>query len=359
MAFYDFVVVGAGLFGATLSRELTDRGMKVLVVDKADHVGGACFTEEVEGVVVHRYGPHVFHTNDSRIWAYVNRFAEFRQFMVRTKALYQGAVYSLPFNLMTFQQLWGVSTPAEAKKKLEAVRIPIEHPATIEEWALSQLGEEIYSKFIRDYTKKQWGRDAGMLPAAILKRLPFRLTFDDNYFDDKYQGVPVGGYTPFFLRMLEGIEVKLECDYLENRSELDRLGKVVYSGRVDALFDYSLGELEFRTCRFDTKILDGDYQGNPVIHYVEPQDAFTRVVEHKHFEKPSSVRSPVTWEYPEECGRGGKPFYPINDTKNQALYERYAAIPSPIVLGGRLGKYRYVDMHQVIAQAWAMSEKLA
>lgn len=356
---YDFVIVGAGLFGATLARELVDRGKKVLVVDKAPYVGGACYTEEVEGVVVHRFGPHVFHTNDLRIWAYVQRFAEFRQFMVRTKAIHQGRIYSLPFNLMTFHQLWGVRTPGEAERKLKEVRFRIENPTTIEEWALSQFGEEITAKFIREYTRKQWGRDACDLPAAILKRLPFRLTFDDNYFDDRYQGIPVGGYTPFFLRLLEGIEVRLGCDYLENRDELDCLGQVIYSGRVDALFEYRFGDLEFRTCRFGTQVMDGDFQGNPVIHYVGAEQPFTRVIEHKHFEKPTAPRSPVTWEYPGECGREGQPFYPINDAGNQELYERYAALPSRVILGGRLGKYRYIDMHQVIAQAWAMADELA
>lgn len=355
---YDFVVVGAGLFGATLARELVDRGRKVLVVDKASHVGGACFTEVVEGVVVHRYGPHVFHTNDARIWNYVQRFSEFRQFMTRTKAIRNGRIYSLPFNLLTFHELWGVTTPAQAEKKLSEVRVNIQNPSTIEEWALSQFGEEIYSKFIRDYTKKQWGRDPSILPAAILKRLPFRLSFDDNYFDDRFQGVPVGGYTPMFERMLSGIEVKLECDYLDNRAELDALGNVVYSGRVDALYDYRYGELEFRTCRFDTQIKDGDYQGNAVIHHVEATERFTRVIEHKHFAEPRAPKSPVTWEYPEECGREGKPFYPINDARNQALYEKYAALGGPVILGGRLGKYRYIDMHQVIALAWATAAKL-
>lgn len=355
---YDFIVVGAGLFGATLARELTDRGKKVLVVEKSGHLGGACYTEILEGVTVHRYGPHVFHTSDPEIWLYVQRFADWKPFMVRTKAIYGEKLFTLPFTLMTFNELWGVRTPYEAAKKLKEVCLKIENPKSIEQWALTKLGPEIYEKFIAGYTRKQWGRDPKDLPAAILKRLPIRLTMDDNYFSDRYQGIPAGGYTPMFERMLEGIDVKLNCDYLEHRAEFEGHGTVIYSGRVDAFFDYIYGPLEFRTARFDTKVVAGDFQGNPVIHYVEESYSFTRVVEHKHFETPNAERSPVTFEHPEECDRSGKPFYPINDEKNDLLYQKYMALKTGVIFGGRLGKYRYLDMHQVIGQAWALAAKL-
>jgi len=358
MSTYDAVIVGAGMFGATLARELTDRGRKVLVIDKRLHLAGSCFTERIEGIAVGRFGPHVFHTNDERIWKYAQRFAQFLPFITRTKASHRGRLYSFPINLMTLYQLWGVRTPEEAKRKLEAVRHPIPNPANLEEWVLSTLGREIYETFIYGYTVKQWGREPSRLPASIVKRLPVRLTFDDNYFTDVYQGVPSGGYTPMFERMLEGIEVRLSCDYLTDRSVLDRMGQVVYSGRIDEYFDYCLGPLEFRTCLFENKVLEGDYQGNAVINYTDMEDQYTRIVEHKHFARVNSAKTVVTWEYPRSCGKEDAPLYPVNDQANMDLFDQYRRLPTRAIFAGRLGMYRYVDMHQVIAQAWRIADAL-
>lgn len=356
---YDYVVVGAGLFGSTFARAAADQGKKVLLIDKRAHIGGMCYTERVNGILLHAYGPHVFHTDSEKIWKWITRFSEFYSFMVRTKALHQGKIYTLPFNLMTFHQLWGITTPAAAKKKLEAVRVPIENPTSLEEWALSQFGTEIYEKLILDYTKKQWGRDPKNLPASILKRLPVRLTFDDNYFDDKYQGLPVGGYTELFHRMLDGIEVRLGVDFFEDQQTFERMGQVIYSGRVDQFFNYCFGDLEFRSCQFDTKTLDGDYQGNPVIHYTEARYPWTRVIEHKHFENPTVGHTLVTWERPFECDRISMPLYPVNDKKNMTLYDRYRQLTTKVVFGGRLGSYRYRDMHHVIGEALALADSLS
>jgi UDP-galactopyranose mutase len=358
---YDFVVVGAGMFGASFARTVAERGKKCLVIDKKDHVGGACYTEEIAGVHVHKYGPHIFHTDNLEIWSWIQRFGKFIPCTLRSKARYKGTVYSLPFNLMTFQQLWGVTTPEEAKRKLDSVRVKdILEPQSIEEWALSQLGEEIYQKLVYGYTKKQWGREPNMLAAPILKRLPIRLTFDDNYFRDIYQGVPIDGYTNLFHRMLDhyGIEVRLGCDFFEDRAALTKLGQVVYSGRVDQLFGYRYGDLEFRTLRFETKTVEGDFQGVPLVYYTEEEVPYTRTMEHKHFHTPHLPRGPLTWEYPEECGRDAEAFYPINDRKNNDLAQRYLRTKSSEIVGGRQGTYKYVDMHQVIAQAWKLANKL-
>ena len=355
---YDFVVVGAGLFGATVARTLTDRGKKVLVIDAKDHIGGMCYTEVIDGIIAHRYGPHVFHTSDDRIWKWVNRFASFYQFMVRTKVIYEEKIYSLPFNLMTFNQLWGVVTPAEAMQKIDSLRVPIGDPKTVEEWALSQLGHEIYDKFIFGYTVKQWGRHPKQLPASILKRLPIRFTFDDNYFSDKYQGLPEGGYTAMFERMLDGIEVRLGTDFFSDRALFEHLGNVIYSGRIDRYFDYVYGPLAFRSCEFETKVMDGDFQGNPVIHHSSRTVPYTRVVEHKHFGQYINPKTVVTWEYPFECDQKSMPLYPVNDLKNMSLYKLYRSLPTSAIFGGRLGSYRYRDMHHVIAEALALAEKL-
>lgn len=354
---YDFVIVGAGMFGATLARELTDRGKKVLVVERRNHIAGMTYTEKREGIVYHRYGPHVFHTNDERIWKYLHRFGTFRQFMVRTKAMAKGRLYSFPVNLMTLYQLWGVRTPAEAAARLEREKIPIAHPENVEEWVLSELGREIYETFFKGYTQKQWGRAPGTLPPGIAKRLPIRLTYDDNYFTDRYQGVPEGGFTPVFERMLDGIEVRLEVDFLSDPS-LKKLGRVIYSGRIDEYFGYRYGELEFRSCRFESKTLNGDYQGNPVINYTDAQIPYTRVIEHKHFEHATNPHTIVSWEHPFECGPKDVPLYPINDVRNNALYDLYRKIETETIFAGRLGTYRYVDLHQVIAQAWTIAEDL-
>jgi UDP-galactopyranose mutase len=356
---YDVVIVGAGMFGASLARTLTDRGRKVLVVEKRPHVGGMCHTEIREGIVFHVYGPHVFHTNDEKIWNHVNRFAYFIPYTTRTKAVARGKLWSLPVNLMTLYQLWGVRTPRDAQAKLDSVRIPIKSPANLEEWVLSAYGEEIYETFFRGYTKKQWGRDPEQLPAAIAQRLPLRTTFEDNYFTDRYQGIPFGGYTNFFQRLLQGIEVRLGCEFQSDRQALERLGRIVYSGRIDEYFDYRYGDLSFRSCRFDTESLAGDFQGNAVVNYCDEEIPWTRIVEHKHFTNPRHERTLVTREYPFECGRRETPLYPVNDRTNAVLYERYTAIPTSTVFAGRLGSYRYFDMCEVIAQAWTLADRLA
>lgn len=356
---YDYVVVGAGMFGASCARALTDRGRKVLIVEKRSHVGGMCHTEVREGLVFHVYGPHVFHTNDEKIWNYVNRFASFVPYATRTKAIAKGKLWSFPVNLMTLYQLWGVQTPREAVARLESVRIPIEHPANLEEWVLGTYGKEIYETFFAGYTTKQWGRPPDSLPATIAQRLPYRLTFDDNYFVDRFQGIPAGGYATFFERYLEGIEVRLGCEFRSDREALEKLGRVVYSGRIDEYFDYRYGNLEFRSCRFETEAQDGDFQGNAVINYCDIEIPYTRIVEHKHFTNPRHGRTLVTREYPFECGRGETPLYPVNDRKNMVLYERYKAIPTETLFAGRLGSYRYFDMCEVIAQAWMLAQRLA
>lgn len=358
-AAYDAVIVGAGMFGATLARELTDRGRKVLVVEKRDHVGGMCRTQDWDGIPFHRYGPHVFHTNERRIWDFVNRFAEFEAFMVRTKAVARGKLWSFPINLMTFYQLWGTRTPAEAEEHLRKVRIPRPTTDTIEDWALATYGREIFETFIQGYTRKQWGREPDALPAGILQRLPVRTTFDDNYFTDRFQGIPKGGYAPMFDRMLEGVDVELCCDFMADRTRLDRMGvRVVFSGRIDEYFGFKLGPLAFRSCRFVHKPFDGDFQGNPVINYCDPDVAWTRIVEHKHFSNARAPRTLVTWEYPYECGADDDPLYPVADDANQKLYRAYAEIQTSTVFAGRLGSYRYFDMCEVIAQAWKVADQL-
>lgn len=356
---YDYVIVGAGMFGATLARELTDRGRKVLVIEKRPHTGGMCHTETLEGIPFNKYGPHVFHTNDEELWKYVQRFSEWDPFVCRTKAFYKGEFYSFPINLMTLYQLWGVRTPYEASVVLNALREPIENPQSLEEWALATYGREIYETFLYGYTVKQWGKNPKDLPKSILKRLPLRLTFDDNYFTDRFQAVPRFGYGAFFDRLLDGIEVKLGVDYVDDPVGVRSMGKLIYSGRIDEFYGYCYGELEFRTCRFVTEVYDGDYQGNPVVNYTDIAVPFTRVVEHKHFVRdlhPS--KTIVTWEYPKACRRDDPPLYPIEDQKNSALYEKYLAIPTDAIFAGRLGHYRYLDMHQVMAQAISLAKKL-
>jgi UDP-galactopyranose mutase len=356
---YDFVVVGAGMFGASFARLMTDRGRKCLVIDKKPHVGGACYTEKVGDIHTHKYGPHIFHTDNLGIWNWIQQFGKFLPYTVRSKARYGGRVYSLPFNLMTFQQLWGVTTPEEARKKIESVRVKIAEPKNVEEWALSQLGEEVYQKLVYGYTKKQWGREPRTLPAPILKRLPVRFTFDDNYFDDTYQGIPEEGYTALFLRMLEGIEVRLNCDFFADRENLSRLGRTVYSGRIDQFFAYQHGDLEFRTLRFETRHVEGDFQGSLLIYYTELEVPYTRTMEHKYFGKAHLPGSPVSWEFPLECDRDGEAFYPINDKRNTELAQRYLATPTSAIIGGRQGTYKYLDMHQVIAQAMKLADQLS
>lgn len=355
---YDAVVVGAGMFGSSIARSLADRGKKVLLLEKRHHVGGMCHTQIEEGIVVHKYGPHVFHTNDHDIWAWINRFSKFDQFSVRTKAVAGGKLWSFPVNLMTLYQLWGVKTPEEAEKKLSKERLQIESPSNFEDWVLSVYGREIYELFYAGYTWKQWGRDPSQLPAAIAQRLPHRLTFEDNYFRDRFQGIPSGGYGPMFDRMLEGVEVRTNTDFHSDRETFGRMGKVIYSGRIDEFFDYRFGDLEFRTCRFETESFRGDFQGNPVINYCDRGIPWTRIVEHKHFGLHPQENTIITKEHPMECDRQGTPLYPINDEKNSRKYRQYAELKTDAIIGGRLGSYRYFDMCEVIAQAWKIAEQI-
>jgi len=362
----DYLIVGSGLFGAVFAREMTDRGKKCLIIEKRSHIGGNVYSENRDGIEVHTYGPHIFHTNSDEIWSYVNRFAKFNNFVNRPKVRYGDKVYSFPINLMTLHQLWGVGTPSEARSRLEAARIQIDDPQNLEDHVLSQVGREIYETFIKGYTKKQWQRDPKELPPDIIKRLPIRLTYDDNYFFDKYQGIPIGGYHRMMQNILEGIEVKTGVDYFENRDHWNSIAsKVVYTGMIDQFYDYRLGELEYRSLGFESETLVGDYQGNAVVNYSSEQVPHTRVVEHKHFEpenlKKNSEITVITREFPKTYTRGDVPYYPINDSKNMKAfheYEKMATLDSNrVIFGGRLSEYRYYDMHQVIGSALVKSKR--
>ena len=357
---YDLLIVGAGLCGATVARELADAGEKVLVVERRPQIAGNVYTECVEGIQVHRYGAHIFHTNDEKAWAYVNRFAEFNRFTNSPVANYKGELYSLPFNMYTFNKMWGVVTPEEAETKIAQQRGEISGtPRNLEEQAISLVGRDLYEKLIRGYTEKQWGRPCDQLPAFIIRRLPVRLTYNNNYFNARFQGIPIGGYTAMVERMLEGIEVRLNCDYLEHREELDTLAKrVVYTGPIDAYFNYTLGPLEYRSVRFETEVLDKpNHQGNAVMNYTDAETPWTRIIEHKWFEPEAAGNMPktvISREFSSEWKPGGEPYYPVNDEKNSALYNRYAEMAAKegrVIMGGRLGNYRYYDMDQVIAAA--------
>ena len=354
------LIVGAGFYGSVCARVLTDAGHHCTVIEKRDHIGGNCFSREIPeaGCHQHVYGPHIFHTSDTRIWEFVNRFAAFNHFVNRPKVNYQGRVYSFPINLFTLYQLFGVSTPAQAEQQLAQRRQTIDHPRNLEDWCLSQVGSEIYTTFIRGYTRKQWQKDPKHLPASIIRRLPIRLNYDDNYFTDRYQGIPIGGYTALFTRLLDGIPVELEVDFLADRDLwLRRFDHIIYTGPIDALLDYSHGVLEYRSLRFVSELLEQrDFQGNAVFNYTEESIPYTRIVEHKHFDL--NLKQPhtlITYEFPCDWQPGQPEFYPINTDDNQALYKHYrdriAALNLPISIGGRLGAYRYYDMHQVIGAA--------
>ncbi len=368
---YDYLIVGAGLFGAVMARQLTDAGRTVLVVDRRDHIAGNAYTEKMAGINVHVYGAHIFHTNQKRVWDYVQRFAEFNRFTNAPVANYKGELYSLPFNMYTFHQMWGVVTPAEAAAKIEQQRraAGIAEPENLEEQAISMVGTDIYEKLIKGYTKKQWGRPCTELPASIIKRLPVRLTFDNNYFDALYQGIPVGGYTRMVGRMLDGIEVRLKTDYLENQAELDRRAKrVIFTGPVDAYFRYRLGALEYRSIRFETEVLDiPNFQGNAAVNYTDEETPWTRIIEHKWFEFGKDeagddlVQTVISREYSSEWKPEDEPYYPIRDEKNLRLYARYrelAAQEEKVIFGGRLGEYRYYDMDQAVAAALELADRL-
>jgi len=361
---YDYLVVGAGLFGSIFSYEAAQRGKRCLVIDKRSHIGGNVYTEVQDGIVVHKYGAHIFHTSKKEVWDYVNRFAEFRPFINSPVANYKGKIYNLPFNMNTFYALWGLSTPDAVREKIESQRISCENPRNVEEQALSLVGPDIYETLIKGYTEKQWGRSASELPASIIKRLPVRFTFDNNYFNDIYQGIPVGGYTALIESLLQGIEVRLNTDFLKNRDEFENLAdQIIYTGAIDEFFGYCYGKLEYRSLRFETERLETDnYQGNPVVNYTEREVPYTRIIEHKHFEKGNA--SPVTIitrEYPDTWEEGKEPYYPVNDQKNGERYEQYRRLAegqNKVKFGGRLGTYRYLDMDRVVEQAISFCEEV-
>ena len=361
---YDYLIVGAGLFGAVFARQAMDSGKTCLVVERRDHIGGNVYTAEVEGVTVHRYGAHIFHTSSREVWNYINRFAEFNHFINTPLANYEGKLYNLPFNMHTFYQMWGVTTPEEAKAKIAVQRGEItDTPKNLEEQAISLVGRDIYEKLVRGYTEKQWGRSCTDLPPFIIKRLPVRFTFDNNYFNDPYQGIPKEGYTALVERLLEGAEVRLGVDYLADREHLNALAdKVIYTGPIDAYYAYCYGALGYRSLRFEEEILPIDnYQGVAVVNYNERQIPYTRIIEHKHFAFGKGDKTVITREYPADWTEGAEPYYPINDAENQALYRRYrelADAEDKVIFGGRLGRYQYFDMDQVVASALATAKEI-
>jgi UDP-galactopyranose mutase len=361
---YDYLVIGSGLFGSVFAHEARCRSKSVLIIDKRDHIGGNCYTEAFEGIDVHKYGPHIFHTSDAKIWNFIGQFTEFNRFTYRPKVNFGGRMFSFPINMMTLHQVWGVNTPDEARRKLESVRIPCENPRNLEEWILSQVGSELYETFIYGYTTKQWMRDPKDLPASIIKRLPIRLTYDDNYFDDLYQGIPLKGYTEIFKNMLQGCDVALEEDYFSNRSKWDSMAKnIVYTGKIDEYFNYCYGELEYRSLRFESETRTGDHQGIAVVNYASRTVPYTRITEHKHFtpERLDKLNSTVfTKEYPTEWNRSETPYYPINNDKNIETYMKYKSLSektNKVIFGGRLAEYKYYDMHQVIGSALQKSRR--
>ncbi len=355
---YDYLIVGTGLFGSIFAYEANKKGKKCLVIDKRNHIAGNIYTEEVEGINVHKYGAHIFHTSNKEIWEYIQQFAEFNRYTNSPVANYKGEIYNLPFNMNTFNKLWGVVTPKEAKAKIEEqiIESGITNPKNLEEQAISLVGKDIYEKLIKGYTQKQWGRPCTELPAFIIKRLPVRFTYDNNYFNDTYQGIPIGGYTQIIEKMLEGIDVKLNYDFFEHREELEVLAdKIVFTGMIDQFYDYKFGTLEYRSLRFETEIMDMEnYQGNAVVNYNEYEVPYTRIIEHKHFEYGTQSKTVVTKEYPAEWSKGDEPYYPMNDEKNNLLYDKYKELASKekkVIFGGRLGMYKYFDMHHVIGVA--------
>ena len=358
---YDYLIVGSGLFGSIFAREMEDAGAKCLVLEKRNHIGGNCYTKNINGINVHEYGPHIFHTDDERIWNYMNRWTKFNHFTYRPKVCYKNKLYSFPINLMTLYQLWGIKTPREAQLKLDEVKSCIKSPSNLQDWMLSQVGEEIYQKFIYGYTAKQWNKDPTKLPSSIIKRIPIRLTFDDNYFNDRFQGIPIGGYTKIFEKLLSGIDYVGGVDYLEDRDMWNSLAtKIVYTGAIDDFFDNDEGELEWRSLRFEHETLNiKDYQGIAAINYTEKEIPFTRIIEHKHFEFGNQEHTIITKEYPQEWSKSKEKFYPVNDEKNNILYKKYKnrCTDNRYVFGGRLADYKYYDMHQVVASALYKSRK--
>ncbi len=364
---YDYLIVGAGLFGAVFAYEMTKAGKTCLVIDKRDHIGGNVYTENIEGINVHKYGAHIFHTSNRKVWDYMNSFAEFNRYTNSPVAKYKDELYNLPFNMNTFHALWGVVTPEEARKEIErqkkeaALPEGVE-PANMAEAAIGLVGKDIFEKLVKGYTAKQWGKPAEELPPFIIKRLPVRFTYDNNYFNDSYQGIPVGGYTAIIEKMLSGSDIKLKSDFFKDRKTYENMAeRIVFTGMIDEYFDYCYGELEYRSLRFEDEIVDTDnYQGNAVVNYTEYEIPYTRIIEHKHFEFGTGDRTVITYEYPAAWKKGDEPYYPMNDDKNNALYAKYRELAdkeSNVVFGGRLGQYKYYDMHQVVAEALSAAEE--
>lgn len=355
---YDYLIVGTGLFGSIFAYEANKRGKKCLVIDKRNHIGGNIYTERIEDINVHKYGAHIFHTSNKEIWDYINNFAEFNRYTNSPVAKYKDEVYNLPFNMNTFNKLWGVFTPEEAKEKIEEElkETNIKEPKNLEEQAIKLVGKTIYEKLVKGYTEKQWGMKATDLPAFIIKRLPVRFTYDNNYFNDKYQGIPEGGYTKIVEKMLDGIETRLNYNYFEHKEELEGIAdKIIFTGPIDEYYNYCFGALEYRSVRFETEVLDTDnYQGNAVINYTEYEVPYTRIIEHKHFEYGTQPKTVISREYSDTWNKDKEPYYPINNDKNNALYAKYKELADKddkIIFGGRLGEYKYYDMHKVIEEA--------
>lgn len=360
---YDYLIVGSGLFGAIFAHEAMKKGKTCLVLEKRDHIGGNIYTEEVEGIQVHRYGAHIFHTSNKEVWQFVNSLAEFNRYTNSPVANYKGEMYNMPFNMNTFSKMWNISTPAEAKKIIEEQKKEITgEPKNLEEQAISLVGREIYEKLVKGYTEKQWGRDCTALPAFIIKRLPVRYTYDNNYFNDLYQGIPIGGYNVIIDRFFEGCDIETGVDYLEKKEYYDGLGeKIVYTGTIDAYYKYQFGKLEYRSLRFESEVLDEEnHQGVAVVNYTDRETPYTRIIEHKHFEFGTQPKTVITREYPVTWQEGMEPYYPVNDEKNQALYQKYAKLAEKeehVIFGGRLGEYKYYDMDKVIASAMACAKE--
>ena len=361
---YDYLIVGAGLFGSVFASEATKHGKKCLIIDKRDHVGGNVYTENMEGINVHKYGAHIFHTNHEKIWDYVNGFVKFNRYTNSPMANYKGEIYNLPFNMNTFNKLWGVVTPQEAKEKIEEQKrkAGIKEPKNLEEQAISLVGTDIYERLIKGYTEKQWGRSAKDLPVFIIKRLPVRFTYDNNYFNDRFQGIPIGGYNTIIEKMLIGSDIRLNVDFFANRYELQALAKkTIFTGMIDQYFNFKYGVLEYRSLYFEVNVIEetDNYQGNAVMNYTDAETPYTRIIEHKHFEFGSQEKTVITKEYPSEWKPGCDPYYPINDKKNNALYKKYKDLADKeekVIFGGRLATYKYYDMHQVIGAALIAAE---
>lgn len=355
---YDYLVVGAGLFGSIFAHEMTKKGKKCLVIERRKHIGGNVYTELEENINVHKYGAHIFHTNNKKVWEYINQFADFNRYTNSPVANYKGELYNLPFNMNTFYQMWGVKTPDEAKAKIDEQKAEskIENPQNLEEQAISLIGKDIYEKLVKGYTEKQWGRKCDELPSFIIKRLPVRYTFDNNYFNDLYQGIPIGGYTKIIEKMLDGIEVRLNTDFFDDKEKwLNVADKIIFTGMIDQYYDYCYGELEYRGLNFEFETLDmKNYQGNAVINYTDAETPFTRIIEHKHFESSDSPKTIITREYPKTWTKGEEAYYPLNDEKNSKIFKKYQELAKKedkVIFGGRLGMYQYFDMWQVIDEA--------